>query len=66
MKNRRSFLQSIGPVAVVAMLPVPANASREDPCEFYARRLAEALESRHGGNWSVKTDALNRFVLIAR
>lgn len=56
MESRRSFLKSIAPVAVAVMLPAAAVASQEDPCEFFARCLADAMQSRHGGGWHSEID----------
>lgn len=66
MESRRSFLKSIGPAAAVAMLPFPADAVQEDPCAFFARCLAEAMETRHGGNWAVTNDKKHEFILILK
>lgn len=67
MTNRRAFLKSIAPVAAVAMLPSIGRADGpEDPCEYHARCLAEAMKTKNGGDWNVKFDKSLNFVLICR
>jgi hypothetical protein len=65
MRDRRTFLKSIVPVAVAITLPKPAEAS-QDICQFYADQLGAAMKARHGGNWSVEVNHKTTCAIIAR
>lgn len=69
MGNRRDFLKSIVPAAVVVAAPMPVMAHRspDEECQFQADRLAEAMVQMHGGRAVVMVDhkaAIAQIVIV--
>jgi hypothetical protein len=66
MGNRRDFLKSIVPAAVVAAVPAPVMAHRppDDECQFYADQLAEAMVRVHGGKAIITIDHRTSFAQV--
>jgi glutamine synthetase type III len=54
--NRREFFSLAASGAVAAPTISISSAIADDLCRFYAERLEEELQKRHGGEWLLEVD----------
>lgn len=64
MKTRRHVLSAFSVMAASAVLPIPRQAMADDSHAAKAGLLAELMKAKHGGNWAVKVDKKNEYILI--
>ena len=66
MTTRRNVLSAFSVMAASAVIPMPRLTFADDLHTSKAGLLAELMKAKHGGNWAVKVDAKNEFILIYR
>jgi hypothetical protein len=64
MKTRRHLLSAFSVMAASAVIPMPKQALADESHAAKAGLLAALMKAKHGGNWAVKVDAKNEYILI--
>lgn len=66
MQSRRDLLKGFSAGVAATVLPAGAIAETEDinDCRRHARKLADAMKTKHGGIWRISID--KDFVLISK
>lgn len=64
MATRRIFLKSVPLMAVTSV--VPANSAEQDSPEYLIGKLALALKTMHGGEWSVNINHKSKVAIVVQ
>lgn len=64
MKTRRGVLSAFSVMAASAVVPMARPVEAEETHVMKAGFLADLMRSRQGGDWGVKIDSKNEFILI--
>ena len=65
MATRRLVLKSVPALVTASLLPVTKATASQD-CEYHLKKLAEAMQALHGGEWKVEINHKSKMAIVVK